>query len=131
MYYYLYTLSGHEHYEYAYGYSRQSPLGPYTWPEQDIILITDKEAKIYGPGHGNVFHEPGTDNYYFIYLEFGNGGTTRQIWVDKMEFNEDGTIRQVKLTAWSLLQMAGSGRHAEVTKTASCNHHIQIISPEK
>ncbi|MFX1705415.1 hypothetical protein PV783_15730 [Chitinophaga sp. CC14] len=47
MYYYLYTLSGHEHYEYAYGYSRQSPLGPYTWPEQDIILTTDKEAKIY------------------------------------------------------------------------------------
>jgi beta-xylosidase len=98
VYYYLYTLSGHEHYEYAYGYSRQSPLGPYTWPEQDIILTTDKEAKIYGPGHGNVFHEPGTDNYYFIYLEFGNGGTTRQIWADKMAFNEDGTIRPVKLT---------------------------------
>lgn len=98
IYYYLYTLSGHEHYEYAYGYSRESPLGPFTYPEQDIILTSDKEAQIYGPGHGCVFNEPGTDDYYFCYLEFGNGGPTRQVWADKMEFNPDGTIKPVKLT---------------------------------
>lgn len=98
VYYYLYTLDGHENYKYAYGYSSISPLGPFTFPEQDIIATTDRVQKIYGPGHGCVFNEPGTDNYYFAYLEFGIGGTNRQVWVDKLAFNADGTIQPVKLT---------------------------------
>jgi Beta-xylosidase len=98
IYYYLYTLEGHENYKYAYIYSKTSPLGPFIFPENDIIAATDRNQKIYGPGHGCVFNEPGTDNYYFSYLEFGIGGTNRQVWVDKLEFNADGTIIPVKLT---------------------------------
>lgn len=98
IYYYLYTLEGHENYKYAYIYSKISPLGPFVFPEQDIIAATDRDQKIYGPGHGCVFNEPGTDNYYFAYLEFGIGGTNRQVWVDKLVFNSDGTIVPVKLT---------------------------------
>jgi beta-xylosidase len=98
IYYYLYTLEGHENYKYAYGYSAVSPLGPFTFPEQDIIATTDKLKGIYGPGHGCVFSEPGTDDYYFAYLEFGNGSANRQVWVDKLTFNDDGTIKPVVLT---------------------------------
>jgi beta-xylosidase len=98
IYYYLYTLSGHENYQYAYMYSRVSPLGPFEAPENDIIATTDRAKGIYGPGHGCVFNVKGTDNYYFTYLEFGRGSTNRQVWVDKLLFNEDGTIKPVELT---------------------------------
>ena len=81
--YYLYTLSGHENYQYAYMYSRVSLLGPFEAPREDIIARTDHQKDIYRPGHGCVFSITGTDNYYFAYLEFGRGGTTRQVWVNK------------------------------------------------
>ena len=98
IYYYLYTLSGHENYQYAYVYSKVSPLGPFEYPENDIIATTDHANGIYGPRHGSVFSKKGTDNYYFSYLEFGRGSTNRQVWVDKLNFNEDGTIQPVVLT---------------------------------
>ena len=98
IYYYLYTLEGHENYQYAYQYSKVSPLGPFIFPEDDILTKTDRIKGIYGPGHGCVFNDPNNGNYYFGYLEFGIGGTNRQVWVDKLEFNEDGTIKQVILT---------------------------------
>lgn len=98
VYYYMYTLGGNERYQYAYMMSRTSPMGPWTAAEKDIISTTDQEKRIYGPGHGCVFSPQGTDDWYFVYLEFGRGGTTRQVWADKMEFNEDGTIKPVVLT---------------------------------
>jgi beta-xylosidase len=98
IYYYLYTMDGHEKYKYAYVYSRKSPLGPWEYPDTDVVSSTNHEAHIYGPGHGCVFNEPGTDHYYLVYLEFGIGGTNRQVWADRLTFNEDGTIQPVKLT---------------------------------
>lgn len=98
VYYYLYTLGGDERYQYAYGMSKTSPLGPFTFPEQDIISTTSYERRIFGPGHGCVFNVPGTDDYYFAYLEFGRGSTNRQTYVNKLEFNEDGTIHPVRVT---------------------------------
>ncbi len=98
IYYYLYTLEGDEKYQYAYVMSRKSPLGPFEFPENDIIATTNYERGIFGPGHGCVFNLPGTDQYYFAYLEFGRRSTNRQTYVNKLEFNEDGTIRPVDLT---------------------------------
>lgn len=34
-----------------------------------------------------------TDDYIFLYLEYGDGGTTRQVYANRMEFNENGTIK--------------------------------------
>ena len=96
IYYYLYTLGGNEHYQYAYGMSTVSPFGPYTFPKEDIISTTDYEAGVFGPGHGCVFSDD-KGNYYFAYLEFSRRGTNRQTYVNRLEFNEDGTIRPVKL----------------------------------
>lgn len=98
VYYYLYTLGGDENYQYAYMMSRTSPLGPWEAPEQDIIATTDHEEGIYGPGHGCFFSPKGSEQWYFIYLEYGRSSTNRQIFADKMDFNPDGTIRPVKLT---------------------------------
>ncbi|HEY8964839.1 MAG TPA: family 43 glycosylhydrolase, partial [Candidatus Methylacidiphilales bacterium] len=98
IYYYFYTLGGDEAYHYAYMMSRTSPLGPWEAPEEDIIATTDHDAKVFGPGHGCFFHPQGSDQWYFVYLEYGRGGTTRQIYADKLNFNADGTIQPVKLT---------------------------------
>lgn len=98
IYYYLYTLGGDEKYQYAYGMSKTSPLGPFDFPKDDIISTTNYQRQIFGPGHGCVFNIPGTEDYYFAYLEFGRRSTNRQTYVNKMEFNEDGTIRPVDLT---------------------------------
>lgn len=93
IYYYLYTIGGDERYEYYYQMSRVSPFGPYETPEQDLICTTSVVNGVFGPGHGCVFNDG--DNYYLAFLEFGRRSTNRQTYVNKMEFNEDGTIRVV------------------------------------
>jgi hypothetical protein len=99
IYYYVYTISGRENYKNAYMMSKTSPLGPFEAPPtNDIITYTDPDAKIVGPGHGNVFQFPGTDDFIFVYLEYGQGGTTRQVYADRIVFNDDGTIQPVHLT---------------------------------
>jgi hypothetical protein len=98
IYYFFYTLGGSESYQYAYMMSRTSPLGPWEAPEQDIIATTDHKEKVFGPGHGCFFHPQGSEQWYFVYLEYGRGGTTRQIYADQMNFNADGTIQPIKLT---------------------------------
>ena len=98
IYYFFYTLDGDEGYKYAYMISRTSPMGPWEAPEQDIIATTDHDAKVFGPGHGCFFHPKDSEQWYFVYLEYGRGGTTRQIYADKMNFNADGTIQPIKLT---------------------------------
>jgi hypothetical protein len=98
IYYYFYTLGGGETYQYAYMMSHTSPMGPWEAPEQDIIATTDHKEKVFGPGHGCFFHPRDSEQWYFVYLEFGRGGTTRQIYADKMNFNPDGTIQPIQLT---------------------------------
>ena len=97
IYYYLYTLGGDERYQYAYLMSRVSPMGPYEVPQNDIIATTDYDKGIFGPGHGSVFKQTGSDQYYFVYLEFGRRSTNRQTYVNRLEFNKDGTIRPINL----------------------------------
>jgi hypothetical protein len=97
IYYYLYTLEGHENYKYAYMMSR-SPMGPWQAPEDDIIARTDGPQGIYGPGHGCFFSPKGSNQWYFVYLEYGRADTNRQVWVDKLNFNANGTIQPVHLT---------------------------------
>lgn len=99
IYYYLYTLGGHESYQYAYMMSRVSPLGPWESPERDILSTTDAAQHVYGPGHGSVFRDSATDRWYFVYLEYGRSGTNRQVLADRMEFEADGTIRPIQLTS--------------------------------
>ena len=59
IYYFLYTQGGNETYQYAYMMSRKSPMGPWEAPEQDIIATSNREQKIFGPGHGCFFSPKG------------------------------------------------------------------------
>lgn len=127
IYYYLYTLGGDEKYQYAYVMSRKSPLGPFEFPKNDIIATTNHERGVFGPGHGCVFNLPGTDQYYFAYLEFGRRSTNRQTYVNKLEFNDDGTIRPVDLT----LDGVGALRKIhQDKKIAVVNSLVSSICPD-
>lgn len=46
--------------------SKTSPMGPFEYPEQDIISTTNYERGVFGPGHGCVFNPEGTDDYYLL-----------------------------------------------------------------
>lgn len=98
IYYYLYTLGGSETYSYAYMMSRTSIRGPWETPEQDIISVTDRELGIYGPGHGCFFSPKGSEQWYFVYLEYGRSGTNRQVLSAELNFNPGGTIQPIQLT---------------------------------
>lgn len=96
IYYYMYTIGGDERYEYYYMMSRVSPFGPYETPEHDRVSTTNVERGVFGPGHGCVFNDG--DDWYFAFLEFGRNSTNRQTYVNRLEFNADGTIRPVEVT---------------------------------
>jgi len=99
IYYYVYTLSGNANYKNAYMMSKTGPLGPFEAPPaDDLITFSDLDAKILGPGHGNVIKIPGTDDFVFVYLEYGQGGNARQVYVDRLSFNADGSIQPLHLT---------------------------------
>ncbi len=110
IYYYLYTIGGDENYEYYYQISKDSPLGPWIVPQNDLVSTTNIQTGVFGPGHGSVFNVEGTDDYYLAFLEFGRNSTNRQTYVNKLEFNEDGTIQQVKV------DMEGVGALRQVQK---------------
>lgn len=97
-YYYLYTLGGGEGYQYAYMMSQKSPMGPWEGPREDIIATSDNKLGVSGPGHGCFFKPSDSDQWYFIHLEYGRGGTNRHILATKMNFNPDGTIQPIQLS---------------------------------
>jgi arabinoxylan arabinofuranohydrolase len=92
-----------ENYRVRYGYA-DSPMGKITVPPNNLILAKDAANGIYGTGHNCVIQVPGTDQWYLIYHRFTrpNGikmgdaaGYNREVCIDVMEFNADGTIKKV------------------------------------
>lgn len=93
-------------YRVRYGTS-QSPLGPIHIPENNLILEKDAAKGIYGTGHNSVLQLPGKDEWRIVYHRFNrpNGikmgdaaGFNREVCIDTLEFNEDGSIKPVKPT---------------------------------
>lgn len=90
----------------AYGIA-DSPLGKITVSANNLILAKDTVAGIYGTGHNSVIQIPGKDEWYIVYHRFNypNGitmgdaaGFNREVCIDKMEFNADGSIQSVRPT---------------------------------
>ncbi len=98
VYYYLYTLGGSESYQYAYMMSRHSVRGPWEAPDRDIIATTNREAGVFGPGHGTFFNPAGSSRWFFVHLEYGRSGTNRHVMAAEMQFNADGTIEPIQLS---------------------------------
>lgn len=91
-------------YRVRYGISN-SALGPISIPENNIVLEKDTTKGIYGTGHNSVLQLPGKDEWRIIYHRFPrpNGilmgdaaGFHREVCIDTLGFNEDGTIIPVK-----------------------------------
>ena len=107
-YYFLWSVddTGAANYHVAYGTST-SPLGPIKVADEPVILIQDPENEIYGTAHNSVLQIPGRDEWYFIYHRINKNyidkskapGIHREVCIDKMEFNADGTIRRTRPTA--------------------------------
>ena len=75
--------------------------------EEQIILQQDPSLQIFGTGHNSVINVPGTDDWYMVYHRFTrpegikmglSGGYNREVCIDPMYFNPDGTIIPVKPT---------------------------------
>jgi hypothetical protein len=95
-----------ENYRVRYAMSN-SPMGPLQIPQNNLVIAKDKEAGIYGTGHHSTIQVPGKDEWYIVYHRFNYpqgikmgdaAGYNREVCIDKMEFNADGTIKQVKPT---------------------------------
>ncbi|RKL65649.1 hydrolase [Salipaludibacillus neizhouensis] len=84
-----------ENYQVAYA-TGPSPMGP--WTKNEVILSKDTEKGILGTGHHSILQMPNSDDFYIVYHRFAipdGNGTNRETMIDKMEFNEDGTIKRV------------------------------------
>ena len=75
--------------------------------EEQIILQQDPSLQIFGTGHNSVLNIPGTDDWYMVYHRFTrpegvkmglSGGYNREVCIDRMYFNPDGTIVPVQPT---------------------------------
>ena len=96
IYYFLYSCEHCEDASYRVDYATaQHPMGPYTY--HGTILKTNADGTVHGPGHNSVLKEG--DNYYIVYHRHdnphSNRGFHRQVAIDKLEFNADGTIKEV------------------------------------
>jgi len=92
-----------ENYKVRYGTSN-APLGKITIPANNVVIAKNKEAGIYATGHNSTIQVPGKDEWYLVYHRFnypngilmGNAaGYNREVCIDKLEFNSDGSIKQV------------------------------------
>lgn len=107
LYYFMWSVddTGSANYHVAYG-TAKSPLGPIQVAADPIVTIQNPEKEIYGPAHNSVICKPGTDEWYIVYHRINkhyldkslSPGTHREVCIDRLEFNEDGTIKRVKLT---------------------------------
>lgn len=102
LYYFLWSVddTGSDNYHVAYGTST-SPTGPIVVAPSPIVIIQDAENSIYGTGHNSVLQIPGKDEWYIVYHRINekyinNGpGYHREVCIDRLEFNPDGTIKKV------------------------------------
>lgn len=108
LYYFMWSVddTGSPNYHVAYGTST-SPLGPIEVAKEPVVLIQDPEQEIYGPAHNSVLQIPGRDEWYIVYHRINKDylyprpqgpGFHRQVCIDRLTFNDDGTIQRVKPT---------------------------------
>lgn len=102
LYYFMWSVddTGSANYHVAYGTSK-SPLGPIEVAKDPIVLIQDPQHEIYGTAHNSVIQKPSTDEWYIVYHRINKDwlhfqpGVHREVCIDRMEFNQDGTIKRV------------------------------------
>jgi hypothetical protein len=98
-YYLMWSEGGWQGPNYSVAYAiGTSPLGPF----ERVGKVLQQDPKIAtGAGHHSVIPVPGSDTWYIVYhrrpLGTGNGNH-REVCIDEMRFNPDGTIQPVQIT---------------------------------
>lgn len=96
-YYFMWSVddTGSPNYHVAYGTS-DSPLGPITVAENPVIL--SQKGKLIGTAHNSALRIPGTDDWIIVYHRINpaykndSPGIHREVCIDRLQFNPDGTI---------------------------------------
>lgn len=95
-----------ENYKVRYGMA-DSPLGKIAISVNNVVIAKDVSIGIYATGHNATIQIPNTDKWYIVYHRFNYpsgitmgeaAGFNREVCIDKMEFNADGSIVPVKPT---------------------------------
>ena len=98
-YYLMWSEGGWTGPDYSVAYAiGDKPTGPFRRVGK---ILQQNPAVATGAGHHSVMHIPGTDDYYIVYhrrpLDTKNGNH-REVCIDRMNFNTDGTIKPVEIT---------------------------------
>lgn len=102
LYYFMWSVddTGSPNYHVAYGTSK-SPLGPIEVAAQPVVLKQNPEQQIYGTAHNSVLQIPGNDEWMIVYHRINKWylkdapGVHREVCIDRLQFNDDGTIQPV------------------------------------
>lgn len=100
IYYFTYSAGSchDETYRVQYAISKKGPLGPYEY--KGCILRTNEDGTVHGPGHHSILQDG--DDYYIFYHRHNNPhsihGFNRNLCLDKLEFDKDGSILPVTPT---------------------------------
>lgn len=68
------------------------------------VIIQNPHKEIYGTGHCSVINIPGTDEWRIVYHRINRHflndkpGIHRQVCIDRLSFNQDGTIKRIQPT---------------------------------
>lgn len=98
-YYFMWSEGGWTGPDYSVAYAiADSPFGPF----KRMGKILKQDPKIAnGAGHHSIINTPNSDEYYIVYHRrplTETDGNARVTCIDKMYFNEDGTIKPVIMT---------------------------------
>lgn len=98
-YYFMWSEGGWTNSSYKVAYAMSDNInGP--WDRIGTILENDTTVAT-GAGHNSVIQKPGSDDWYMVYHRrpIPNEGRDHRVTaIDVLEFNEDGTIKPVKMT---------------------------------
>lgn len=98
-YYFMWSEGGWTNDTYKVAYAMADNVtGPFN--KVGTILQSDTTVAT-GAGHHSVIHTPGTDRWYIVYHRRpipNEGRDHRVTCIDRLYFNEDGTIQPVKIT---------------------------------
>jgi beta-xylosidase len=98
-YYFMWSEGGWTGPDYSVAYAMaDSPMGPF----KRVAKILQEDPKVAtGAGHNSVIKHPKKDEYYIVYHRrplTETNGNHRVTCIDKMEFDENGLIKPVKIT---------------------------------
>lgn len=113
----------------------QNPTGPFTGGKNSAVFVTDTGSRISGPGHHSTIKIGNED--YIVYHRHAQPlyapywGPIRQVCIDKMEYEADGSIKKI-IGTWKNIPLAikaGPGAQKElvpvsVSASAAISHHF-------